>query len=54
MVGNFFSVLFFRLNSSNCFPVETHVLERSRIFVEYSVGNHGALNFCLQMVALPA
>ena len=37
---------FFRLKTSDCFPVKTHVFKMSLTFCTY-VGNHGALIFCL-------
>ena len=44
---------FFRLKSSNCFPVKTHVFVGPSFFVLF-VCNHGALNLRVHVVALPA
>ena len=44
---------FYRPESSNCFPVKTHVFGRSFIFYNF-VCKHGALHFRLHVVALPA
>ena len=47
------SVLFYRLKSSNCFPIKTHVYGMSFVFCTFFY-NDGALNSHLHVVALPA
>ena len=43
---------FYCPKSSNCFPVKTHVSERS--LISYFCCKHRALKFRLHVVALPA
>ena len=51
-IENIVSILFFRLEFSNCFPVETHVFGRFFYFL-YFFCNDGALMLHLHVVTLP-